>query len=273
MKRDRLKRTGLIWLLGFLLGLFATEARAQESATRRTIALSDPSLPAVVKATVLQGSILVESYDGQDVVIEVRPAGGASPKRGRSGERPEDAENRAALPGGLKVTEADNIVAIRLEPHLGPADLRLTVPRATNLKLRNVGNGEIRVTKVQGQFELESLNGSIVLTDVSGAAVAHTVNGRLKADFTRVAPEQAMSFATVNGEIDLTFPAELKAKVKLASVTGKVACDFAVKPDQATPKRQWPGLRGMAVSGLINGGGGADLRVATVNGSIRINKR
>ena len=72
-----------------------------------------------------------------------------------------------------------------------------------------------------------------------------------------------MGLHTVNGSIDLTLSAAAAAQVKASTVNGGINSDFPV-----TVKGEF-GNRSM--SGAI-GGGGPDIKMNTVNGSIRLHR-
>jgi len=96
----------------------------------------------------------------------------------------------------------------------------------------------------------------------------------------RVTPEKAMSFTSLNGNVDVTLPADLKANVKLRTDNGEVLTDFDVQlRASATPVIQDNRSRGGRIRievdrnilGSINGGG-PDFTLQTMNGNIYIRK-
>ena len=48
------------------------EAQAQSGNDRVSVALSDPSRPAFIKASAVNGSITVKAYEGKEVIVEAR---------------------------------------------------------------------------------------------------------------------------------------------------------------------------------------------------------
>jgi len=125
------------------------------------------------------------------------------------------------------------------------------------------------------------VNGSVTLNNVSGSAVAHALNGRLSATFTRVNPQKPMAFSSLNGDIDVTFPADLKANLSLKSERGEIFTDFDVQMLAAPVQQAVEDGRShggkyrvqidKTVHGTINGGG-PEFQFTNFNGGIYIRK-
>src|SRR5579862_2866671 len=97
-------------------------ARAQESgADRVNVPLSDPSRPAVVHASLMNGGITVTGYNGKDVVVEARPRGAGSRHESRPDRKAEGMRRLDARGTGLSVEEQDN------EVHVGVSAMNRTV--------------------------------------------------------------------------------------------------------------------------------------------------
>ena len=144
-----------------------------------------------------------------------------------------------------------------------------------------MNDGSIVVEKVEGEIEANNLNGPVTLTNVSGIVVAHSVNGEVTIQMDKVTPDKPMSFSTLNGDIDVTVPPDLKAKVKLETQNGAIYSDFEISLDRtARPPTVEDGRKeggkyrivfDKGVAGTINGGG-PEIQFKTVNGNIHIRK-
>src|SRR6202007_3462707 len=75
----------------------------------------------------------------------------------------------------------------------------------------------------------DDVNGAVTLNNISGSAVAHALNEHVHVTFTKVNPQKPMAFSSLNGDIDVTFPADLKANVSIRSDRGDVFSDFDVQ--------------------------------------------
>ena len=154
------------------------------------------------------------------------------------------------------------------------------MPVHTSLHLRAVNDGDIVVTGVDGEMDIDNVNGSVTLNNIAGSAVAHALNGRLLVTFTRI-NQKPMAFSSLNGDIDVTFPADLKANVSLRSDRGDVFSDFDVQMQASSAQPIVEDSRGhggkyrvkidKTVRGSINGGG-PELQFTNFNGQIYIRK-
>ena len=120
------------------------------------------------------------------------------------------------------------------------------------------------------------------MLDVSGFVIAHALNEDLKVTFNRMDKDKDMSFSTLNGDIDVIFPANLKANVKLNSDNGEIYSDFDIAL-KTTPKKilseNGRDKKGKfkveiekSVYGVINGGG-PEFVFKSFNGDIYIRNK
>jgi hypothetical protein len=254
-------------------GLFAAAMWAQDSIT---VSFSDPARPKTLRANLLNGNMTVSGYDGKDVVIETR--GGTSNSR----HVPRGAEGMKRIDAGggtVSAEEENNTIRVR-----GPMNgsLVIKVPYSTSLKLECTNGGDLKVDHVSGDLELSNLNGNVVASDVSGSVVAHSLNGKVLVTFDKVAVDKAMSFSTMNGDVDVTLPQDVKAGVRMKSDNGDAFSDFDIKlnPSASAPQVEDGRSKGgkykvkleKSTVGSINGGG-PELTFKTYNGNIYIRKK
>lgn len=252
---------------------------AQDDAVDRvTVPFSDPSRPGLLEANLINGSIEVTGYDGKEVVIEARTR---TRQYSRDKSREKGMKRIVMTSTGLEVEEQHNEMQVTAASHMRAIDFTIKVPHKTNLKLGTVNGGHIVVENVDGDLELNNTNGSIEARNVSGAVVANTTNGKVEVTFEKVDPKKPMSFVTFNGRVDVTFPDNIKADVKMKSDQGEIYSDFDVKVEdrprliqEDTRKRggKYKVRVESSIFGSINGGGPL-YHFSTYNGSIYIRKK
>jgi putative adhesin len=275
--------------------LAACAAQAQE---RIAVPLSDASRPAVLEVHAFRSAISVTVHDGKEVVIvareatpdEVEPDDEDEDQRERERERERDdgddeAPNTAGLrrvPNtsiGLTATEENNTVSVKTDFSAQALALDISVPRNTSVRVHTVNGGDLKVTGVSGEHELSNVNGSITANDIAGSLVASCTNGAVRATFTEVTAGKAMSFNTFNGDLDVTFPANLSATLRVNSGRGEFFTDFDVAVQANPPVVEQGGRNGRYEVRLERetvaavGRGGPDIRFKTFNGDIMVRKR
>jgi DUF4097 and DUF4098 domain-containing protein YvlB len=252
------------------------QAGSTEGADRIPVKLDDPSRPALVKASLVDGGITVKAYDGNEVIVQARTRN-REPEKSESG----GLKRLNISSTGLTVEEENNEVRIDTESYARPVDLTISVPVRTSLKLSTVNDGDIVVTGVDGEIDVNDVNGAVTLNNVSGNCVAHALNGRVLATFVKVNPQKPMAFSSLNGDIDVTFPADLKANLNIHSDRGDVYSDFDVQLQASAPRQVTEDTRAQGgkyrvkidrtVRGTINGGG-PEIQFTDFQGSIYIRK-
>ncbi|MBN1224000.1 MAG: hypothetical protein JXB23_12205 [Candidatus Aminicenantes bacterium] len=264
--------------LAFLAGAFLF---AQEKpADRATVPFSNPAKPGMVEIGVHNGGITVKGYDGKEVIVEAK----VRERMVQEEKSKKDVKGLRLIrvPGGsgLEIEEEDNEMQISASSLRQTVDLFIQVPYNTSLELSAHNNGNIIVENVSGDIEANNHNGSLTLTGISGSVVANTFNGPVTVTFTKVDPGKPMSFSTWNGNIDVSFPANIKARVKMKSERGDVYSDFDIQLEKAPQKveederAEGGGYRisfDKYIVGSINGGG-PDYTFNNFNGDIYIRK-
>ncbi|WP_080239561.1 DUF4097 family beta strand repeat-containing protein [Spirosoma rigui] len=263
----------VVLLLTATTALFAQS----ESKEQLVVPLTDPGKPGSLEVGLVNGFIHVTGYSGKDVIIDAST---------RSSSR---AEDRSTSSGGMRristnnaldvsAEEKNNRIRINATSHQKPVNLTIRVPQRFSLKISTVNEGDITVERVSGELEINNVNGAIELTNISGSAVANTINGDVTAVFRDVSPNAPMAFSTLNGRVDVTFPASVKANVKLKSDRGDIFSDFDFDIDKSQPKGTRSTKSGMYrvsiedwVYGRINNGG-PEVMMKTMQGSIYVRK-
>lgn len=273
-----MKRTTLALAAVAAMLLLPRPSASQEGkAERYNVPLTDPGRPVRLNVSLVTGSITVEAHGGNSVVVE---AVSPEPRQDRGPASPPRKDGLRRIPAagaGMGIEEEDNVVTVRSSTPNVPLNLRIQVPAQTSLKLSTVNAGHIRVTGVRGEHELSNTNGSIEARQVAGSVVAHTVNGRVLVTLTAVTPDKAMAFSTLNGDVDVTFPANTRANLRMESQNGDVYTDFDVAMRERAASQE--GRSGgryrvmveRAVVGAINGGG-PEVRFKTFNGDVHLRR-
>lgn len=248
----------------------------KESTETLTVPLSNPGKVYTLKVNLVTGSIRVIGYEGKEIIVSASLENDENDEENTS----EKGMKRISSAGGFEITakEADNVVTVSTDRVNRKIDLQLKIPQDVKLKLGTVNQGIVSVNNVKGEIEVDNVNDDIELSKISGSAVANTVNGDITVSFVSVDPQASMAFSTLNGDVNVTFPQEFKANVKLKSDMGDVYSDFDIDIDNTPSKVEKSSEPGMYkirkddwVYGKINGGG-PEMIFKNMHGDIFVKK-
>ena len=220
-----------------------------------------------VNVHAINNSIAVKTNGGSDVIVEA----GSHPAPSAGGMR------RIDGPRGLTIDEADNVIEIHADPTLqGP--LTITVPADVSVDLHTL-NGNLSVDGVHGEVDADTLSGRTELTGISGTVVAHSLNGPIRVVMDRVDPSKPLSFSSLNGSIDVTLPADVKANVQFKTMRSDIYSDFSMAlGGSAQLMKDNSGMLKFRLGfddnleGTINGGG-VPVSFHTLHGAIYLRKK
>lgn len=158
-------------------------------------------------------------------------------------------------------------------------DFTVSVPTTMNVKVSTINKGDVSVRDVAGRLNVTNVNGGITLTNVRGTTNAHTINGNLIADY-RTSPPEGSSYYTLNGDIKVSYPANLAADLQFKTFQGHFNTDFPVVeilPARVTKTQETRGDKTVykldKTTAIRIGGGGHNLRFETFNGNVYIKKQ
>jgi len=244
-----------------LIALLSCSRLVAQSDRQLVVHLSQPGKVFTLNVDIGRAAINVRGYEGRDVIIGVE----TDERNGReSMDVTAQEKNNEVTVGSLSGK------AVRLD---------IKVPQTAGIfKLSSINGGTIMVSDVTGNLELQNKSGGIVAENISGSVIAGTLSGRVAVSFRRVDPSAAMAFSTLSGAIDITFPAGLKANLKIKSDHGKVFSDFDLAGDAAHPKAvksEKDGFYHLSIDDWIFGrvgGGGPEFLIKNTSGNIHIYK-
>ena len=143
-------------------------------------------------------------------------------------------------------------------------------------------NGDIYINNFSGTIEASTVNGDISAGNIKGEANVSTVGGDIDVSFKAVSKDSALYFSTVNGEIDITLPKDVKADILARTMKGDVYSGFDgdIIPgndmaDKAEGSSYQYSSRTAYYSNFITtriNGGGNSVYLNTINGNIYIRK-
>lgn len=155
-------------------------------------------------------------------------------------------------------------------------DFEIRVPFDTELEVRTITDGDIRIADIRRDFEIYNVNGSVRLEGMGGSGKVETVNGEIWASFA-ANPLADTRFVTVNGEVEAFFQPGLSADLELKTQWGETWSEYPVValPSYPPTQRLEDGrtvIEFESGSRVRAGDGGPKLYFETLNGDIYVRK-
>ena len=198
-----------------------------------------------------KGSIKVTGYPGQTILVEAIP------------RYPDnDISTPAELTLGHEVLGKE--VVIHASQGIKTVDYQIKVPREMALQLRSKDNGVVEVINIRGKIEVDNTNGHIILDNIRGSAVLNSVYGNISARFKTVLENAPMMMSTLEGDVILALPGDVKARLKMKSVHGSITTDLPYEMETKENTLDWDVAQ-------LNGGG-PEYILRSYNGHIHIEK-
>lgn len=259
-----------------------------------TVPLTDPNKRSKIKVHLNSGSVTVKGTARKDILVTYDSENDHDKDDDDHNinvdiniDHDHDGEKKSTtglkrISGGtldLEVTQNENNVIIKSDSWNNPLDLMVEVPSGADLQVQTYNNGDLLIRNVQGAVELTNYNGEITAENISGSVIATTYNGEIKVIFDKVTENTPMSFSTYNGDIDLTFPATLKASLKMKTEQGEIYTGFDVNIVKSSPVQQKDAKSGsykLVINEWMRGdinGGGPEITMKNYNGDIYVRKK
>jgi hypothetical protein len=252
---------------------------------KQTLRFSNPVQSKQVIVDNLNGAITVTGYGGDEVQLVAKKL-----TRGRSQEKLALAKQEVRL----DVSEQSNVIKFYVD---GPFrckngetnyrgsryygyemqfDFALHVPYETDLTLKTINDGEIRVENVQSEFDVDNINGGVTMLDVAGGGHVYALNEDVEIRFKK-SPDRASYFGSLNGNVRVSVPEDFGATVRLKTFNGEIYTDFpATYLASRSPERERENskfvYRTDRAFGVRLGKGGPELEFENFNGDIFIVK-
>jgi hypothetical protein len=203
------------------------------------------------------GLIEVSPGDGDQIVVTAERIAKAA-----TDEAAKDAAEKIEI---RETVSADNIILDSKMSITGmfggnrQVKFHVRAPRGTTLRLSNT-NGAIEITDMTGEMTLDTTNGAVKAVGISGVTHASTTNGGVSLDFDTV-PAGGISAETTNGAVVVTIPKDSKAHISARVSNGGIEADGLALAVTDQSRRR--------LDATVNGGG-AELKLETTNGGVKI---
>ena len=275
-------------VLVVMMMLICGALKAQDSG-EFTVPFSNPAGAMKVIVDIKTGSIKVKGTARKDVLVKYSSVKEDGDEHEEHDERDEDDKRHRSNKDGLKkissgtmnleASEYQNTVKVTSDNWSTRIEVVVEVPSTINMKVKTYNDGDLEVSSITGTVELINYNGAITATSISGTVIAETYNGDIKIAYDKLTPDTPLSYANYNGDIDLTFPAGLKASFKMKTKQGEIYSGFDAQVQKSAPVTNTETKTGVYKVKIddwvkINvNGGGPEISIQTYNGDIYLRKK
>jgi DUF4097 and DUF4098 domain-containing protein YvlB len=283
----------------FILSLHNLHGQTEKETIKKELTFEKKALHNTLLIANINGSIDVEGYAGETILIEVvKTISGKTTPRLEKGKR----EIKLGI-----VDLADSIILYtdgvcppfgknknRHSNHDGnwnyqwdncdkkdkeyeyKMDFKVKIPIGTNLVVSTINEGNISVSRVSGEVKANHINGSIRMTELTQAAKAHTINGDVNIDFN-INPSADCRFYSLNGDINANFKRGLSSLVSFKSFNGEFYSnldELVALPIEVQKTASEKGTKYKVNGNRYRvGKGGAHLDFETFNGNVYLKEK
>ncbi len=287
-----MKKTIMCIVLGAFLGVQVARAQKKEfnETINKELTFQSESKDRMLEVQNLNGSISVEGYDGQVVVLEVektiKASSSADLELGKKeiGIKVLQQENKLIVYPQVpnmhyKEGRFTNINCDRWEesPYDHTLNITVKMPKNSKLKVGAINNGEIVVQNTRGSYiEANNINGGIDLSNITGQTKVHCINGEVSISYANN-PTMASTYYSLNGDITITYKKDLSADVAFKSMNGELFTDFDIVQQFAKTTKDESGKKNTkyryeSKPVVQIGKGGLSFEFETLNGDVIIKK-
>lgn len=216
-----------------------------------------------VSVSNINGAIEITTWDRNEVKLE-------AVKTATSKELLSEVE--------LSIESSPGSFSVATEHRKGPRDgrswkdygrmtvaFKLVVPRGAVLDEIETVNGSVTISDAANKVRASVVNGNLRAFNLRGSAELSSVNGSVEATFDELPPSARIEAETVNGSATVTIPGDANATVKAETVNGRIMNDFGL------PVRKGEYV-GRDLYGRI-GSGEAKIDLSSVNGVLALKRR
>jgi hypothetical protein len=275
--------TYVLIVLALAAATFACDFELEEKETiTKNLSFAATAKSKTVTVDNVFGSIDVTGYDGQQVQVVIHKTIKADDENDIEKAKEEvtleisekDDEIEFYVDGPFRCKDGSVHFDRWREDYCVVYDFELKIPADVSVKLRTINDGDITVRDVTGDFDVENINGGVVLQQMSGSGRVYALNEDVDVTFKKN-PESKSYFGSLNGEVLVAFQKDLSADFQLKTFNGDIYTDFPVtylpRKDVTKEKRKGKYLYKSGQSMLVRvGKGGPEFTFDGFNGDIRI---
>lgn len=180
-----------------------------------------------------KGSVSISGYEGNMIIVTGTPR-----FRNNGGEKQSSYRKISQPRFSVSAEEKDNSVLLICESYGNTIDFDIQVPQSMSVKIKCLDNGEVSIYRIDGEIEIENKYGNIFAGNITGSTVINTTYGNIRVIFKDLDNERPCMFSSFEGDIELVFPEDVKASLKIRSPRGDILSQVNLKTYEREAKLQ-----------------------------------
>jgi len=213
----------------------------------------------------VNGSVIVEAWDRSEVRVEYTKTADSRERLADVDVRIDSRADAISVETNYDNWKRDKGQNWKFGGGKLDVEFHLMVPRGAMLNEVETVNGSVTVSDFTNFTKISAVNGTVKASNIRGTARLSTVNGEVQADFDRLEQGSRISLDTVNGRVALVIPSDANATLKADSLNGSITNDWNL------PVRKGKYV-GRDMYGKI-GTGEIQIKLSSVNGGLAINRK
>lgn len=214
----------------------------------------------------LNGSVTVETWDRSEVRVEYTKTGSDKEVMSWVEVKIDASRERIDIEANYdRWKDVNNGNWEKMKGRKLNVAFKLTVPRAAVLDEIETVNGSVVLSNLTNTCKVSTVNGQVKATNVRGNVHLSTVNGAVEADLDQLDSASRFDLETVNGRVMAIIPSDSNATVRADTMNGSIVNDFGL-----------PIKKGQHVGRDLHGqlgSGGASIKLSSVNGQLALTRK
>ena len=220
--------------------------------------IDEITVPPHIQLSVIEGDVSIRSHNLQQIQVDI--------------EGVEEAPDAAKA--FLLVDSANGRITLSLGGPFSDSDVELSIPESASISVSSI-DGDIEIEGLQGDIDCSTMDGSIELNNISGRVSASSKDGDIAIRLNDRITSSPISASTEDGDIELGLPADPQVRIKASTMDGDISCDFPIGPLQqknadGRKRKVWKSLFDEHTLNGAIGEGTLPVQLNTLDGDITI---
>jgi len=214
-----------------------------------------------------KGSVNINGYEGNMIIVT------GTPRFEDKSNLQQSSFRKISQPRfSISAEEKENNVLLICESYGNTIDFDIKVPVMMSLKIKCLDYGDVSIYGINGEIEIDNKYGNIFAGNIAGSSVINTSYGNIKVIFKALNHEKPSMFSSFDGDIEVVFPDDGRANLKIRSPRGDILSQVNLKiVERKANLQSGQDIRKYTLENWTRGtlnGGGTEIIMSSYSGDI-----